>query len=384
MNKLLSLPKEIYLISDLLRTPRRKVLDNKTHIKEAVKWICSAQDATEDGGVSHSYHICRGWAPSYPETTGYIIPTLLTWSSLSNDLEVAKRAIEMADWEIDVQLEDGSVQGSVVGLQKKRPVVFNTGQVIFGWLSAYDYTHNTKYIEAAIKAAAWLIHNIDENHTWSTFGNHGTNNIHTYNARCAWAILALSLRLQKDNYETPMRLFLDWVLNQEVGRGWFKNNCLNDNEHPLLHTIAYTARGLLESGLILDQEKYIEASVRTSDELIKHISEDGNMPGRFDCNWRPFVKWSCLTGMAQMSIIWNKLYKKTGNIKYQEAFKKVNNFLKKTQDITSSNPGIRGGIKGSYAINGQYCSYRILNWATKFFIDALMLEEYPERKIGIL
>lgn len=376
---------KIYPISDLIRTRKQKPFDNKTHIEEAIKWIYHAQDATPDRGVSHSYHTLKGWAPSYPETTGYIIPTLLNWSVTANDTEAAKSAIEMADWEIDIQMKDGSVKGGVVNSPVKESVVFDTGQVIFGWLSAYNYTRSPVYIDAAKKAADWLIDTLDENHVWSSHGNPGVkNSTHTYNVRCAWAILALSQTLEDDKYIDPMKFYLDWVLSQEVNRGWFKNNCLNNNKYPLLHTIAYTARGLLESGIILNQEKYIDASIRTSDELIKHISEEGKIPGRFDCNWKQSVRWSCLTGMAQISIIWNKLYKITGNVKYQNALQKVNNFLKRTQDIITNNPGIRGGIKGSYPIGGGYCPYRILNWATKFFIDALLMEEYPDHEFKII
>ena len=47
------------------------------HLSEALGWLYRAQDATPDGGVSHSYELGRGWLPSYAETTGYIIPTLL-------------------------------------------------------------------------------------------------------------------------------------------------------------------------------------------------------------------------------------------------------------------------------------------------------------------
>jgi len=50
-----------------------------------VDWLCVAQDRsrTADGGVARDYSLVRGWSSSYPETTGYIIPTLL---------EVARRS----------------------------------------------------------------------------------------------------------------------------------------------------------------------------------------------------------------------------------------------------------------------------------------------------
>lgn len=374
-----------YPIMDTLKIPIRKLVDNKTHIKEAIKWIYRAQDASPDRGVCHSYHLFKGWTSSYPETTGYIIPTLLNWALLNNDNEAEQRAIEMADWEIDIQMENGAIQGNVMSLPKKNPVIFDTAQVLFGWLSAYNYSGSMKYLNAAKKAADWLIYNLDENHIWSSYGNPGAKtSIHTYNARCAWAVLELYKKSNEKKHLEPMRDFLDWVLTQEVRRGWFKNNCLNNNNHPLLHTIAYTNRGLLESGMILSEEKYINASIRTSDELIKHISKNGKMPGRFDQNWQPSIRWSCLTGMAQMSIVWNKLFKYTGKTEYKKAYEKVNYFLKRTQDITINNPGIKGGIKGSHPIKGGYCPYRILNWATKFFIDALLLEECPEEKFGII
>jgi len=43
-----------------------------------------------------------------------------------------------------------------------------------------------------------------------------------------------------------------------------------------------------------------------------------------------------------------------------------------TQNRTSAEPGLRGGIKGSYPLDGEYGRYEVLNWATKFFVDALI------------
>jgi len=37
-------------------------------------------------------------------------------------------------------------------------------------------------------------------------------------------------------------------------------------------------------------------------------------------------------------------------------------------------PSIVGGIKGSHPIYGEYGKDQYLNWAAKFFADALMLE----------
>jgi hypothetical protein len=109
----------------------------------AAKWICRAQDAFPDGGVARSYSLAynpyfglKGWVYSYPETTGYIIPTMFDYAHLTGSDEIFDRAIHMADWECDVQMESGAVQGGTID-QTPTPAIFNTGQVIFGWLSAF-------------------------------------------------------------------------------------------------------------------------------------------------------------------------------------------------------------------------------------------------------
>jgi hypothetical protein len=44
-----------------------------------------------------------------------------------------------------------------------------------------------------------------------------------------------------------------------------------------------------------------------------------------------------------------------------------------TQNGETRNPGLRGGIKGSFPFDGDYGRFEVLNWATKFFVDALLL-----------
>lgn len=371
------LVKGFYLLKDLVAVGG-SASESFVHIDEALKWIYRAQDATPDRGVSHSYLIGKGWMQSYPETTGYIIPTLLNWHNLTGEAEPRKRALEMADWESSIQFESGAVSGSVVGRNEQKPVVFNTGQVLFGWVAAYRHTKDTKYLASARRAADWLLESLDKEFTWRKHGNMGSDATHTYNVRVAWAVLELALVTNDKRYFDAMKGFVNWALSEERGRGWFDHNCLNDNSSPLLHTIAYTAQGLLECGLILNDERSIGAARRTSDELINKIEKDGRMSGRFNNAWEGTVKWSCLTGMAQMAIVWQRLYKLTRDGKYMDAATRVNAFLKKTQDISGRNNGVRGGIKGSLPVNGQYGRYRLLNWAAKFFLDGLLLEMHPD------
>lgn len=365
----------MHAIKDMLPLGGRK--EAESHAREALHWIYRAQDAAPDRGVSHSFQVGKGWAASYPETTGYIIPTLLNRQAVTGEEEALTRALDMARWESSMQLESGAVIGSVVGQPDPKPVVFNTGQVIFGWVAAYRSTGEKRYLESAVRAADWLVAALDNNGTWSAHGNLGKDAIHTYNIRVAWAVLELWKITGNESYRKAMARFVEWALSQEAGRGWFHNNCLNENDRPLLHTIAYTSQGLLESGLILDDKRAIDAAIRTSEELLKQVSNEGRMPGRYTADWTPGSKWSCLTGMAQSAIVWQRLNHLCGDKRFLKAASDVNSFLMRTQDISTADPGVRGGIKGSFPINGGYGTYRMLNWAAKFFLDSMLLELNP-------
>jgi hypothetical protein len=85
------------------------------------------------------------------------------------------------------------------------------------------------------------------------------------------------------------------------------------------------------------------------------------------------VQWSCLTGDAQTAIVWFRLAEITGDKAFGAAALRMVDYLCSTQNLTSGDPGIRGGIAGSRPIWQEYGKYEFLNWAAKFFADALML-----------
>ncbi|MCX6113196.1 MAG: hypothetical protein NTY22_07965, partial [Proteobacteria bacterium] len=48
-------------------------------LEEVIEWLLRAQKYSNTGGFSCVYAILYGWRKPYRETTGYIIPTLLTY-----------------------------------------------------------------------------------------------------------------------------------------------------------------------------------------------------------------------------------------------------------------------------------------------------------------
>jgi len=368
------------------RSGGHAVQSDEKHLAETAAWLTRAQDASPDGGVSRSYKAARyrgygpcGWQASYPETTGYIIPSMFALSKMLDDPSFAGRAVKMADWEIEIQLPSGAVMGSVVTAPPS-PAVFNTGQVIFGWIAAFENTKNIKYLEAAKNAADYLLSIQDEEGSWKKGDSrYAKTRSTTYNTRVAWALIELGLSAGLQSCIESGKKFIESALIKQKNNGWFRDNCLSDPSHPLLHTIIYAARGLLESGIALNEQRYIDAAIRTIEALLGCQRNDGGIPGRLDENWNSTETWDCVTGDAQASVAWLRAYTITGEKKFADAARKAVEFVKRTQNCTHANPGICGGVKGSFPFDGPYGQFEMLNWAAKFFIDAIILINDPKQ-----
>ena len=354
-----------------LRRDSKRILLNQIHIKGALNWILEAQKVNKDGGVPMLYSLKNGWSKSFPETTGYIIPTVFNASNFFKNKTYRKNAFSMADWLLRIQWDNGSFPAETKPGSK--PIVFNTGQIIFGLVRAYKESKLKKYKQAAIKAANWLVKVQGSSEIWNRYVY---NNIpHVYNTRTAWALLE-AYKISKDEKHLDIaKKNLDWALTQQLDNGWFKNNGFYIGENPLTHAICYATEGLLESGVLLKQKKYINAAKKTMDSLLKKQREDGSFLGRYDKNWNPTANWICLTGDAQASVVFLRLFEITKDKSYKNAAIRINNHLKKKQDLNSINKGIKGGVKGSYPIYGGYQAFNYCSWAAKFLIDALLLEE---------
>ena len=97
-------------------------------VAKAAEWLCVAQRMSPDadGGVARHFSITTGWGSSYPETTGYIVPTLIRFARQSGKPEFSESARTMLDWLVRIQLPDGAFQGGTVQDKPVVGVVFNT------------------------------------------------------------------------------------------------------------------------------------------------------------------------------------------------------------------------------------------------------------------
>ena len=344
------------------RQARRK------HLSSAAQWLQRAAGTTPDDGVSYGYSIRGGWRPSYRETSGYIAVTFFDLAQRFGDTDLASLALRISNWLCEVQEPDGSIANP-----EYRPhegIVFDTGQVLLGYVRAFRETGEPRFRDAAARAASWLASRLDEDGAWRR--NTHLQTPHTYNTRVAWAMLECHQTAPDPAIEAAARKTLDWALCQEHD-GYFRSCAFEPDVAPFTHTIAYAIRGFLESGRLLGEAKYQQTAVRAADAVLGHLRDDGWIPGQIDEDGQARARYCCLTGNCQLAIVWFKLYQATGSERYLEAARRSLGFVMQHQDLATSNLALRGAIKGSQPIWGRYAPLSYPNWATKFFIDAMLL-----------
>ena len=363
-----------------LYAPDSRNLDLDAHLSAALEWLKRAQDAGDDRGVSYGVRFGSDFDVSYPETTGYICQTFVETWERTGDAEYLARAIDMGRWEADVQMAEGAVMGGKLN-QNPTPAVFNTGMVLLGWSALGRATSDEEFRTAATRACEWLVRMQEPDGNWIR-GNsqYALGGATTYNVKAAEGLCAAGTIFERPDWVQAALRNAEFCLTRQQDNGWFRDCCLDDPERPLLHTIAYTAQGLLEIGRLTGREDLITAARRTADVEIELLAEDGFLPGRQDARLRPAASWCCLTGSAQMSVIWSALYDLTGEAKYVEAAHRINRYLMARHDIRNADPRLRGGLPGSWPVWEPYGRLCILNWATKFLVDALAARQEPMTK----
>jgi aminoglycoside N3'-acetyltransferase len=340
----------------------------------AIGWIGRAQDfsTSKDGGVARVYHLFKGWSSSYPETTGYIIPTFLEHAKHTGSADSRLRAGRMAQWLRSIQLPGGGFQGGRIDSTPVTPVVFNTGQILMGLAAAENAFGG--YGESLRRAADWLVGIQDPDGCWRRYSSpFAGGGVKTYDTHTAWGLLEAA-RIEPDRgYAEAALANIDWALSYQSGNGWFAKCCLSNAAIPLAHTLGYALRGVLEAYRFTQDSKYLDASRKTADALLGKLRSDGFLPGRFLPDWSAAATWACLTGSAQIAICWFMLFRITGDKRYLDAAVLANGFVRRTVSFDVP-PGMAGGVKGSFPLDGAYSRYEYPNWAAKFLIDSLLLE----------
>ncbi len=352
--------------------PRAGIADGA--LERAIAWLCRTHDVADRGGSSKGYSLIHGWFPPYPETTGYVIGTLLEFAERPgvDTPDLVRRAREMADWEAGIQEPDGGIMEGSVDTRPRRSIVFNTGMVLHGWVDLLERAEDA-YAEPARRASAFLVDRMGADGTWDPAVEY-QGRAHTYNSRVAWAMLRHAAVTGDEAVADAARRQLDWVLAQQRANGWFDCCIFKAGTTPSTHAIAYTMRGLLESHALSPDDRYVESVVLASEPLIRKLEVLGRLPANYADDWTPTASHECLTGTVQLGGVWLRLWETTGDDRFLNAGLKAVELAAARQERVRW-PAVDGALAGSFPLWGRYAPLQYPNWATKFLADSLMLRE---------
>ncbi|MEU7585783.1 hypothetical protein AB0A95_05720 [Micromonospora sp. NPDC049230] len=347
--------------------PHRAVLDR------AVTWVCAAHDATGQQGVSAGYDLRCGWQPPYPETSGYLIPTLLRAAEALDRPELADRAALVGDWLLGLQRADGSFPGGM-GVDGP-PVAFDTGQILLGLLALWHHTRRAPVLDAAVRAGVWLLAAQQPSGTWLSHFDAPN----TYSSRITWALAELWRVTAEPGLLAAVGRSLDWLSSQVRPDGWIDGMAFSPDHPQWTHTIGYTLRGMLRTADLVGAElpepagRCADAAVRCATGLAALRTDlDPLLPGEIGPGFTPRAEYACLTGDAQLVTVWLDVARRTGDVGMRARCDSVLDRLAQLQVQQPIEPATVGAIAGSWPLTGGFEPLTFPNWAVKFLADAVL------------
>lgn len=307
--------------------------------RKAAKWI--DKNSVPGGGIINNSSLRE----SYPEVTGYYIPTLMKWG-------FSELAVNYAKWLCSIQHADGAWYDT----EGKDPYVFDTAQILKGLLAVRDRVEGAE--QAIRKGCDWLLSNVQGNGRLTTpsqdeWGEEGVCSelIHLY---CLSPLYEAAEAFEEPKYREAAEKVADHYIREhgdEISTFGF-----------LSHFYAYVMEALCDIG----REGLARGSMKQMEQLLE---EKGYVPAYRD------VDWVCSTGMFQLAIVWFKL----GDLEHGN---KALAYAAKLQNES-------GGWYGSYPTKDapratdrkeypDYFADAEISWAVKYFLDAVYFKNKLE------
>lgn len=296
------------------------------------KWI--EENTIQGGGIINNTDVRQ----SYPEVTGYFIPTLLRWG-------FREKAVNYAKWLCNIQKEDGSWYDTY----DLHPYIFDSAQILKGLLAVREILPQAD--EHIRRGCDWILSQMDSEGrlpkpVYADWGAEGicSELIHMY---CISPIMEAGSIFCNAEYKIAAKKISQYYITN------YKEQILDFGF--LSHFYAYVMEALVDIGeRTLAQE--------AMDKMIEVQKEDGSIPAYKNVNW------VCSTGILQLATVWYKL----GDIIHGD---KALGYAVKLQNES-------GGWFGSYAVSDapkatdykgwpDYFPESEISWAVKYFLDAV-------------
>ena len=326
------------------------------------------------GKGSRAYYLpLRGWSAAYPETTGYLIPTLLAGGAAADDPAALERSTALGEWLLGLQQPDGFWHAGTHPPKRPEPSVFNTAQIVDGLCALYRSTAQPRWLDAALRAAAWLARGVDATGTFAAGNYRGAFNP-TYYAQVAWPMLEAWRLTEHEPLRAAAERVLAAVLAKRRTNGAFDDWGFAAGKPAFTHTIAYLLRGFLDRGRRREPAAGAAAARPALEGLRRRADRAGGaLPGAYDTQWRSAGRFVCLTGNAQLAICFLIADARATDLRYVNAAAKLLDVVCGAQRLRHLVAGMRGAVPGSRPVWGPYMRLRYPNWAAKYHLDALFM-----------
>ena len=257
--------------------------------------------------------------------------------------------------------------------------VFDTAQVIRGLIAYYKFRNNHIFKKRAIDCGNFILGSeIDNSGKISNKYVAEKSILIPENDGCHIYVASALLELFKITNNISFKKLAIRIINTTMTyqnkNGYFDKSDFSKNDEILTHNLGYIVEGLIDSYLIIREQKYLDSAELTLKNLLYLIEKDGSLNGYITSELKNSDnKFECLVGSAQIAICFYKFSKIKKNKIFEEAGEKILLNLKKKQNNYNKDfGGGIGAIWGSWPISGKYQQYETINWANKFYLDLIL------------
>lgn len=344
----------------------------RQHLRATIAWLLLSFRG-RNGGSPAYLGVWGWWSAEYPETTGYIIPTLLRYAPRAGDEEARRAATAAGEWLLSIQAAEGFWYAGKHPPAVLAPSVFNTAQILDGLVALYRTTEESRWLDAAARGALWLARGIDGAGAWRQ-GNYNTGFSPSYYSQVAWPLLQVWRVTDDLEMREAAEAALNAILRRRRSNGVISGWGFREHAPAFTHTIAYTIRGFIESAVLLDKWEIYGAPIEDALETLLRKTQlsRGNLPGAFSEDWRGDKSFSCLTGNVQLASCLLRWNQRENDLRIVDGACKLVDFTISSQSAHYPFTRFRGAVAGSKPIWGRYMRFRYPNWAAKYTADALM------------
>ena len=343
------------------------------HQEAALRWLLRSCQVNQGAGSSAFYarwrNWRRGWAAPYPETTGYLIPTLFAYQSRFPSLESAETARSCYQWLLRLAQPSGAF--SSLYASSGQPSLFNTGQIFLGLIAGYQDQPSAEAEAAIHRSIDWCLKAVvDPRKDIQGLYNQGF--LAAYYIRAIWP-LAFAMQVMGRRNEWNQLNDICEVLAERIGpTGALTEAGFKPGSAAFLHTIAYTIRGWWELGCLWEDEKTQDLALQILAHYWERREIAGRWAGAYLAPGEDQLQFTCLPGQAQIAILLQKIGDAKGIEKYQTEARRLLEELCQYQK-KGRNPNTDGAFAGSSPFWGPYMPLRYPNWGAKCFLDAAAL-----------